>query len=106
MNPSPGPARRRVLNRSQATLVRRLFSEILHRDLDPLIVHLLVFGLILLAALRAAMEELDHIRELPRNTPMWLALLDYPCFGEPADPRLRRGGGGWPWGPWPNGGSV
>src|SRR5258707_4577794 len=78
MNPSPGPARRRVLNRSQATLVRGLFSEILHRDLDAIVVHLLVFGLRLLTTLRAAMEKLDHIRNRGTRRPI-----------ERVDPRRR-----------------
>src|SRR5258706_106556 len=65
-------------NRSQATLVRGLFSEILHRDLDAIVIHLLVFGLRLLTTLRAAMEKLDHIRNRGTRRPI-----------ERVDPRRR-----------------
>jgi hypothetical protein len=59
-------------------VVTRLFSEILHCDLDAIVVHLLVFGLRLLTTLRAAMEELDHIRDWGTRRPI-----------ERVDPRRR-----------------
>src|SRR5579871_1960003 len=55
-----------------------LFAEILQRDLDAFVVHLLVFGLRLLAALRAAMIELDYIRDRGARRPI-----------ERFDPRCR-----------------
>ncbi len=51
-------------------LVRRLFSEILKRDLDALVVHLLVLGLELLAALCAAMEESNDVRNRDTTRPI------------------------------------
>src|SRR5260221_4701358 len=59
-------------------LVRRLLSEILQRDLDAIVVHLLIFGLGLLTTLRAAMKELDHIRDWGTRRPI-----------ERIDPRRR-----------------
>src|SRR6266852_1032913 len=63
-------ARRWMLTRSQATLVRGLFSEILQRDLDAVVVHLLVLDLELLAALCAAMEESDNVRNRDTTWPI------------------------------------
>src|SRR6267378_8012733 len=71
-------ARSWTLTGASQCLVRGLFSEILHRDLDAIVVHLLVFGLRLLTTLRAAMEELDHIRDWGTRRPI-----------ERIDPRRR-----------------
>src|SRR5260370_35430967 len=51
-------------------LVRRLFSEILKRDLDALVVHLMVLGMELLAELCAAMEESDDVRKRDTTRPI------------------------------------
>src|SRR5260370_20842518 len=56
-------------------LVRRLFSEILKRDLDALVVHLLALGMELLAALCAAMEESNDVRN--RDTTRPIACVDF-----------------------------
>src|SRR5258708_19997663 len=71
-------ARSWTLTGASQRLVRQLFSKILHRDLDAIVVHLLVFGLRLLTTLRAAMEKLDHIRNRGTRRPI-----------ERVDPRRR-----------------
>src|SRR5215831_12319525 len=48
----------------------RLFSEIFKRDLDAVVVHLLVLGLELFAALCAAMEESDDVRDRGTTRPI------------------------------------
>jgi hypothetical protein len=50
-----------TLQPAEITIPESLFSEILKRDLDAVVVHLLVLGLGLLAALCAAMEESDYV---------------------------------------------
>ena len=50
--------------------VKRLFSEIFKRDLDTIVVHLLVLRLELFAALRAAMEESDDVRNRCTTRPI------------------------------------
>jgi hypothetical protein len=53
-----------------------LFPEILQRDLDAFIVHFLVFGRVVLAALGAAMEEGDYVGN-KRTTLLSLERLDF-----------------------------
>src|SRR5882762_10514107 len=50
--------------------IGRLFSKILKRDLDAFVVHLLVLGLELLAALGAAMEESGDVRDRGTTRPI------------------------------------
>src|SRR6266849_7169076 len=59
-----------MLTGARQRLVRRLFSEIFKRDLDAIVVHLLVLGLELLAALCAAMEEPDDVRNRDTTRPI------------------------------------
>src|SRR6266446_10602645 len=56
--------------RRHCTASARLFSKILKRDLDAFVVHLLVLGLELLAALCAAMEEPDDVRNRDTTRPI------------------------------------
>src|SRR5262249_10912837 len=81
---SPGEARRRrwcyltwsaVARRTLPTgaserLAGRLLPKILERDLDAVVVHLLVLGQELLAALCAAMEEADDVANRDTTGPI------------------------------------
>jgi hypothetical protein len=62
--PATGP----VATCTRHSASARLFAEILQGDLDPIVVHLLEVGLELFAALRAAMKELDDMRNRTRRS--------------------------------------
>src|SRR5215471_13387967 len=58
----PAAAAHRLLPMCAFYRVGRLFSEILEGDLDAVVVHLLILGLVLVAALGAAMVESGDTR--------------------------------------------